>query len=65
MTAFDIIVFFLIGSGAVFGLFRGFVQDTLSMISWILVIAAVNHWFGNKRGYCGFSRDCYRYLCTW
>ena len=41
MTAFDIIVFFLIGSGAVFGLMRGFVQETLSMIAWILVIAAV------------------------
>jgi membrane protein required for colicin V production len=41
MTAFDIIVFFLIGSGAIFGLLRGFVQETLSMIAWILVIAAV------------------------
>lgn len=41
MTALDIIVLFLLGSGAIFGFLRGFVQEALSMIAWILIIAAV------------------------
>lgn len=41
MTALDIIVLFLLGSGAVFGFMRGFVQEALSLIAWILIIAAV------------------------
>jgi membrane protein required for colicin V production len=41
MTALDIIVLFLLGGGAVFGFMRGFVQEALSLIAWILVIAAV------------------------
>ncbi|OYY69824.1 MAG: colicin V production protein [Sphingomonadales bacterium 28-55-16] len=41
MTALDIIVLFLIGSGAVFGVLRGFVQEVLSMIAWVLIILAV------------------------
>lgn len=41
MTALDIIVLFLLGSGAVFGLLRGFVQEALSMIAWVLIIVAV------------------------
>lgn len=41
MTALDIIVLFLLGSGAVFGFMRGFVQEILSMIAWVLIIAAV------------------------
>ena len=41
MTALDIIVLFLLGSGAVFGFIRGFVQESLSLIAWILIIAAV------------------------
>jgi membrane protein required for colicin V production len=41
MTALDIIVLFLIGAGAIFGFMRGFVQEALSLIAWILVIAAV------------------------
>lgn len=41
MTALDIIVLFLLGSGAVFGFMRGFVQEALSLFAWILVIAAV------------------------
>lgn len=41
MTALDIIVLFLLGSGAVFGFLRGFVQEALSMIAWVLIIAAV------------------------
>ena len=41
MTALDIIVLFLLGSGAVFGFLRGFVQELLSMIAWVLIILAV------------------------
>jgi membrane protein required for colicin V production len=41
MTALDIIVLFLLGSGAVLGFMRGFVQEALSLIAWLLVIAAV------------------------
>jgi membrane protein required for colicin V production len=41
MTALDIIVLFLLGGGAVFGFMRGFVQEALSLIAWILIIAAV------------------------
>jgi len=41
MTALDIIVLFLLGSGAAFGFLRGFVQEALSMIAWVLIILAV------------------------
>jgi membrane protein required for colicin V production len=41
MTALDIIVLFLLGAGAVFGFMRGFIQEALSLISWILIIAAI------------------------
>jgi membrane protein required for colicin V production len=41
MTALDIIVFFLIGAGAIFGFMRGFVQEALSLIAWILIVAAI------------------------
>ena len=41
MTALDIIVLFLIGAGAIFGFIRGFVQEALSLIAWILIIAAI------------------------
>ncbi len=41
MTAFDIVVLFLLGGGAVLGFMRGFVQEALSLIAWILIIVAV------------------------
>lgn len=41
MTALDIFVFFLIGGGAVFGLIRGFVMETLSLIAWVLAVFAI------------------------
>lgn len=41
MSALDIIVLFLLGSGAVFGFMRGFVQEALSLIAWLMIIAAV------------------------
>ena len=41
MTALDIIVLFLLGGGAVAGFLRGFVQEALSMVAWVLIIVAV------------------------
>ncbi len=41
MTALDIIVLFLLGAGAIFGFLRGFVQEALSLISWLLIIVAI------------------------
>lgn len=41
MTGLDIFVLLLMGGAAVFGFMRGFVQETLSLIAWILVIFAV------------------------
>ncbi|MGK2912197.1 MAG: CvpA family protein [Sphingobium sp.] len=41
MTALDIFVLFLIGGGAAFGLFRGFVMETLSLIAWVLAVFAI------------------------
>ena len=46
MTALDIIVLFLLGSGAVFGFMRGFVQEALSLIAWLMIIAAVRIFHG-------------------
>lgn len=41
MNAIDIIVLLVIGGCAIFGILRGFVQETLSMIAWVLGIFAV------------------------
>jgi membrane protein required for colicin V production len=41
MTALDIIVLFLLGAGSIFGFMRGFVQEALSLIAWVLMIFAV------------------------
>lgn len=41
MTIFDIIVLFLIGTGALFGLARGFVQEATSLLGWIFIIVGV------------------------
>jgi membrane protein required for colicin V production len=41
MTALDIIVLFLLGGGAVAGFLRGFVQEALSMVAWVLIIFGV------------------------
>jgi membrane protein required for colicin V production len=50
MTALDIIVLFLIGAGAIFGFMRGFVQEALSLIAWILIIAAIRLFHGPVSG---------------
>ncbi|AEG47794.1 Colicin V production protein [Sphingobium chlorophenolicum L-1] len=41
MNAIDILVLLLIGGCAIFGLMRGFVQETLSLIAWVLAIFAI------------------------
>jgi membrane protein required for colicin V production len=41
MTAFDIIVLFLIGAGAIFGFMRGFMQEVLTLIAWVMVVLAI------------------------
>jgi membrane protein required for colicin V production len=51
MTALDIVVLFLLGAGAIFGFMRGFVQEALSLIAWVLVIAAVRLLHGPVTGF--------------
>lgn len=41
MTALDIFVLLLMGSGAIFGFLRGLVQEVLSLCVWLLIIVAV------------------------
>jgi len=41
MTALDIIALVLLGGGAVMGAMRGFVQEALSLIAWVLAVLAV------------------------
>ncbi len=41
MTTLDIFVLILMGGGAVLGFLRGFVQEVLSLIAWVLIIVGV------------------------
>src|SRR6478609_3136732 len=41
MTAFDIIVLLIVGVAAVGGFMRGFVQEVLSLVGWVLAIFAI------------------------
>lgn len=41
MTVVDIFTLFLLGGGAIFGFVRGFVQEILSIIAWIMVVFAI------------------------
>lgn len=43
MTGFDIIVLIIIGVAAVGGFLRGFVQEVLSLASWILALLAIHY----------------------
>lgn len=42
MTGFDLIVLLLVGVGAVGGFLRGFVQEVLSLFSWVLAVLAIH-----------------------
>lgn len=41
MTGLDIFVLILMGGAAVLGFLRGFIQEALSLMAWILVVAGV------------------------
>jgi membrane protein required for colicin V production len=41
MTALDIVCLVLLGAGAALGAMRGFVQEALSLIAWVLAVIAV------------------------
>lgn len=41
MTAFDIIVLIIVGVAAIGGFLRGFVQEVLSIMAWILAVLAI------------------------
>ena len=41
MTGFDIIVLLLIGIGAIGGFLRGFVEEVLSLLAWILTLFVI------------------------
>lgn len=41
MTALDIIVFFALGFGAIFGFLRGFVQEVFALFAWVLILVAI------------------------
>ena len=43
MTAFDIIVLLIVGVAAVGGFMRGFVQEVLSLVGWVLAILAIRY----------------------
>lgn len=46
MTAFDIFVILMLGSGAVIGFVRGFVQEVLSLMAWVGAVLAVKLFHG-------------------
>jgi membrane protein required for colicin V production len=41
MTGFDLIVLLIVGVGAIGGFLRGFVQEVLSIMAWVLAIFAI------------------------
>jgi membrane protein required for colicin V production len=43
MTGFDILVLIVLGLAAAFGLLRGFVQEVLALLAWIIVLAAIHY----------------------
>ena len=43
MTGFDIIVLLIVGVAAIGGFLRGFVQEVLSLLSWVLAIFAIRY----------------------
>ena len=42
MTGFDIAVLILVGVGSVMGFMRGFVQESLALLAWVLAVAAIH-----------------------
>ena len=43
MTGFDIIVLLIVGVAAVGGFMRGFVQEVMSLVGWVLAVLAIRY----------------------
>jgi membrane protein required for colicin V production len=43
MTGFDIVVFLLVGFGAVTGFIRGFVEEVLALLAWIFSLVCIHY----------------------
>ena len=43
MTGFDYIVLFIIAVAAIGGFMRGFVQEILSLLAWVLALFAIHY----------------------
>lgn len=50
LTALDIVMLLALGGGAVFGAFRGFVMEVLSLFAWVAAIIAVKLFHGPMAG---------------
>lgn len=46
MAAFDIIVLLIVGVTAITGFMRGFVQEVLALVAWILAVLAIYYFHG-------------------
>ena len=46
MQAFDIIVLLIVGVTAISGFMRGFVQEVLALVAWILAVLAIYYFHG-------------------
>ena len=46
MEAFDIIVLLIVGVTAITGFMRGFVQEVLALVAWILAVLAIYYFHG-------------------
>jgi membrane protein required for colicin V production len=43
MTGFDIAVLLIVGTGAIIGFMRGFVQETLALAAWVLALFVIHN----------------------
>jgi membrane protein required for colicin V production len=50
MTGFDIIVLLIVGVAAVGGFLRGFVQEVLSLVAWIIAVVAIRYFHTDLTG---------------
>lgn len=50
MTGFDYVVLLIVGATAIAGFFRGFVQEVLALVAWILAVLAIYYYHSNVTG---------------
>lgn len=50
MTAFDITVLIIVGIGAIAGFLRGFVQEVLALVAWVVAIIAIRYFHSDLSG---------------